>query len=123
MEINKITETIIGSAMEVHTNLGPGLLESIYRDCLFIELIEAGLIVKKEVPISFSYKGHEMNVALRLDLLVDDRVIVEIKSVEFLKDIHEAQILSYLKVSGKEIGLLLNFNVRLLKMGIRRFRM
>jgi GxxExxY protein len=116
-ELNKITEAIIGAAIEVHRNLGPGLLESAYRECLRYELLQRKYEVRQEVPLPLIYKGVKLDCGYRLDLLVNDAVIVEIKSVESLMPIHEAQLLSYLKISGAKIGLLLNFNVKMLKHG------
>jgi GxxExxY protein len=116
-ELNKITETIIGAAIEVHRNLGPGSLESAYRECLRYELLQRGYEVLQEVPLPLTYKDVKLDCGYRLDLLVNDAVIVEIKSVESLAPIHEAQLLSYLKIAGGKIGLLLNFNVTMLKHG------
>ena len=116
-ELNKITEVIIGAAIEVHRNLGPGLLESAYRECLRFELLQRGYEAFPEVTLPLTYKGMELDCGYRLDLLVNDAVIVEIKSVDSLAPIHEAQLLSYLKISGGKIGLLLNFNVKMLKHG------
>lgn len=116
-ELNKITEAIIGAAIEVHRHLGPGLLESAYRECLCYELIQRGHEVMQEVPLPLTYKEVKLNCGYRLDLLVNDAVIIEIKSVESLAGIHEAQLLSYLKMSGGKVGLLLNFNVKMLKHG------
>ncbi|MEN9562076.1 MAG: hypothetical protein RIR73_320 [Chloroflexota bacterium] len=116
-ELNKITEAIIGAAIEVHRNLGPGLLESAYRECLRYELLQRGYEAFQEVTLPLTYKGVELDCGYRLDLLVNDAVIVEIKSVDSLAPIHEAQLLSYLKISGGKIGLLLNFNVKMLKHG------
>lgn len=116
-ELNKITEAIIGAAIEVHRNLGPGLLESAYRKCLRYELLQKGYEALQEVPLPLKYKDVFLDCGYKLDLLVNDAVIVEIKSVESLAAIHEAQLLSYLKISGGKIGLLLNFNVKMLKHG------
>lgn len=116
-ELNKITEAIIGAAIEVHRNLGPGLLESAYRECLRFELLQRGYEAFQEVTLPLTYKGMELDCGYRLDLLVNDAVIVEIKSVDSLAPIHEAQLLSYLKISGGKVGLLLNFNVKMLKHG------
>ena len=116
-ELNKITEAIIGSAIEVHRHLGPGLLESAYRECLRYELIQRGYEALKEVPLPLVYKNVQLDCGYRLDLLVNDAVIVEAKSVESLAPIHEAQLLSYLRIFGGKIGLLLNFNVKMLKYG------
>ncbi|MBI5823726.1 MAG: GxxExxY protein [Chloroflexi bacterium] len=116
-EFNKITEAIIGAAIEVHRYLGPGLLESAYRECLRYELLQRGYEALQEVPLPLSYKEIKLDCGYRLDLLVNDAVIVEIKSVESLAGIHEAQLLSYLKISGGKVSLLLNFNVKMLKHG------
>lgn len=119
-ELNKITEAIIGAAIEVHRALGPGLLESAYVTCLVYELRERGFTVLQEVPLSLVYKEVKLDCGYRLDLLVNDAVIVEVKSVESLAPIHEAQLLSYLKLADCKIGLLINFNVKMLKHGIKR---
>jgi GxxExxY protein len=116
-ELNKITEAVIGAAIEVHRHLGPGLLESAYRECLRHELLQKGFDALQEVPLPLSYKEVKLDCGYRLDLLVNDAVIVEIKSVDTLAAIHDAQLLSYLKISGAKIGLLLNFNVKMLKHG------
>jgi GxxExxY protein len=118
---NSLTEKIIGAAMEVHRALGPGLLESAYEACLVYELAQRGLRVEQQKPMPLVYKGVQLDCGYRLDLLVEDTVIIEIKAVEELHPIHEAQLVSYLKLSGCPVGLLINFNVRLLKDGIRRF--
>lgn len=122
MEINKITEKIIGCAIEVHKNLGPGLLESTYEECLVYELINAGLSCERQKPLPIAYKSIELECGYRIDLLVEDRVVVELKTVECFNSVHEAQILTYMKLANKEIGLLINFNVILLKNGIKRFK-
>ena len=116
-ELNKITETIIGAAIEVHRHLGPGLLESAYRECLRYELLQREHEAVQEIPLPLTYKGLQLDCGYRLDLLVKDAVIVEVKSVSELAPIHDAQLLSYLKISGGKIGLLLNFNVKFLKHG------
>ncbi len=116
-ELNKITEAVIGAAIEVHRQLGPGLLESAYRECLRYELLQRGYVALQEVPLPLTYKGLKLDCGYRLDLLVNDAVIVEVKSVSDLAPIHDAQLLSYLKISGGKVGLLLNFNVRFLKHG------
>ena len=107
-------------SFQVHSALGPGLLESAYEECLFYELINAGLKVEKQKPLPLIYKEVKLDAGYRVDLLVEKSVIVEIKSVEALADIHLAQILTYLKLSGCKLGLLANFNVRHLKDGIKR---
>ena len=119
-ELNKITETVIGAAMAVHKELGPGLLESAYEACMVFELADRGLAVEKQKPLPVKYRDVKLDCGYRLDLLVDGKVIVELKAVEKLEPIHEAQLLSYLKLSGYKVGLLINFNVRVLKLGIRR---
>ena len=116
-EINRITEVIIGAAIEVHKHLDPGLLESASRECLRYELVQRGYAALQEVPLPLTYKGVKLDCGYRLDLLVNDAVIVEVKSVSHLAPIHEAQLLSYLKISGGKIGLLLNFNIRMLTRG------
>jgi len=116
-----LTEKIIGAAMEVHRALGPGLLESAYEACLVYELAQRGLKVEQQKPIPLVYKSVRLDRGYRLDLLVENTIIIEIKAVEELHPIHEAQLISYLKLSGFRVGLLINFNVRLLKDGIRRF--
>lgn len=120
MELNEISEIIIGCAIEVHKALGPGLLESTYEVCLIHELSKRGLRVEKQVAVPVIYDSIKLDAGYRIDLLVGDAVIVELKSVDRLRPIHEAQLLSYLKLSGKKVGLLINFNVKLLKDGIRR---
>lgn len=117
---NQITEKIIGCAIKVHQNLGPGLLESAYQECLFYELKKAGLRVEKEKPLPLIYEDVKLECGYRLDLLVEDTIIVEIKSVEALNDIHLAQVLTYLKLNDSKIGLLINFNVLQLIKGLKR---
>jgi GxxExxY protein len=119
-ELNAITATIIGSAIAVHRQLGPGLLESVYETCLAYELSEAGLSVQRQVHLPIRYRGVTIDGGYRIDLLVADQVVVEVKAVKSLESIHEAQLLTYLKLSDCRVGLLLNFNVELLKDGIRR---
>ncbi len=120
MELNIISEKIIGAAMQVHRTLGPGLLESTYEACLKYELEKRGLKVRSQVGLPVIYDGIKINLGYRLDLLVEDSVIVELKAVNQITPVHEAQLLSYLKLSGKRLGLLINFNVMLLKDGITR---
>ncbi len=121
MKNNDITKIIIGKAIEVHRALGPGLLESAYQECLFYELQNSGLSVKKEVPMPIIYKDIKLDHGYRIDILVENKIVVELKHVEALTDVHEAQILTYLKLGGYEIGLLINFNEKLLKRGIKRY--
>jgi len=121
MDINEVTSAIIKAAITVHNELGPGLLESVYQECLRIELEEMGLNVKGEVIAPVIYKGREITQdGFRIDLLVEDTVIVELKSVEEVKPIHKKQLLTYLRLSNKPIGLLINFNEVMLKKGITR---
>jgi GxxExxY protein len=120
MTENEISEKIIGCAIVVHKLLGPGLLESAYLECLFYELIEAGLQVEKQKPLPLVYKDVKLDAGYRIDLLVENKVIIEIKAVEALNDIHTAQVLTYLKLSGCKLGLLLNFNVLCLVDGLKR---
>ena len=118
--INNITEAIIGAAMAVHRELGPGLLESTYEACLVYEVAKRGLAVERQKELPVKYRGVKLDCGYRIDLLVEKKVIVELKAVEKLEPIHIAQVLSYLKLSGCNVGLLINFNVKLLKDGIRR---
>ena len=118
--LNKVTETIIGAAMTVHRALGPGLLESAYEACILHELTQAGLKVVQQKPLPIIYKGVTLDCGYRLDLMVEDEVIVEIKAIEKLLPIHTAQLISYLKLAGCNVGLLINFNVEVLKHGIQR---
>jgi GxxExxY protein len=120
MEINEITGTIVDSAIKVHSILGPGLLESRYEVCLVKELTNREVRVRRQVALPVVYEGEVIEAGYRIDLLVEEEVIVELKSVEKLLPIHEAQLLSYLKLSNKKIGLLLNFNLKYLKNGIKR---
>jgi GxxExxY protein len=116
----QITERIIGAAIEVHRALGPGLLESAYEACLCHQLTAAGVAFRRQIELPIEFNGLHVESGYRLDLLVEDRVIVELKSIESLLPIHEAQLLTYLKLSRKRVGLLINFNVTILKDGIRR---
>lgn len=117
---NSITERIIRSAIEVHKELGPGLVESVYEICLRKALVDGGLDVKCQLVIPVLFKGEILDKAFVLDLLVEDEIILELKSLEIILPVHEAQLVTYLKLSGKKLGLLINFNVTLLKDGIRR---
>lgn len=121
MELNQITELIIGASIDVHRQLGPGLLESAYRECLYYELTKVvGLSVKREIPMPIIYKEIKLEQGYRMDLLVEDKVVIELKTVDFLTDVHKAQLLTYLKLGNYKIGLLINFNETLLKNGIKR---
>ncbi len=122
-KMNKLTEQIIGAAIEVHRHLGPGLLESAYETCLVYELEKLGLKVERQKALPLVYKEIRLEQGYRIDLLVEDKIVVELKVVEHILPVHEAQVLSYLKLSGCKVGLLLNFQVKLLKNGIRRFVM
>ncbi len=119
-KLNEITYKIIGCAYKVHSELGPGLLESTYEICLEYELREEGLKVEKQKALPVVYQGIKMDAGYRIDLLVEDKIVVELKSVEILAPIHEAQLLTYLKLAKKKLGLLINFNVIDLKKGIKR---
>ncbi|WP_174591150.1 GxxExxY protein [Methanocella conradii] len=118
--VNKITQSVLNAAYEVHTAIGPGLLESIYETCLAYELRNRGHLVEKQVSLPVIYKGIQMDAGLRMDLIVDNCIIIEIKAVDELLPIHEAQLLTYLKLTGYRIGLLMNFNSCHLKDGIKR---
>ena len=121
MEIeNELTTQVIGAAIIVHRALGPGLLESAYKECLYYELVKKGLYVEKEKPLPLIYEEIKLDCGYRLDLLIENKLIVETKAVEGLNEIHLAQVLTYLKVSGCKLGLLINFNVLKVKDGIRR---
>ena len=116
-----LTSKIIGCAIEVHKILGPGLLESAYEECFAYELRNAGLQIEQQKTLPVMYKDINLDCGYRIDILVEDTIIVELKSVDAINPVHEAQILTYLKFSGKKIGLLINFNVTLLKNGLKRF--
>lgn len=120
MSENLITEKIIGAAIAVHKELGPGLLESAYQECLFYELLQQDVLVEKEKPLPLVYKDVKLDCGYRIDLLVEKRIVVEIKSVDTLNDIHMAQVLTYLKLNNNRIGLLINFNVTQLTNGLKR---
>jgi len=119
-KLNKITKTIIGMAINIHRALGPGLLESAYEACMVYDLVKAGLKVDQQKPLPIVYRGVKLECSYRLDLMIEKEVIVEIKSVEKLLPIHQAQLMSYLKLSDCKVGLLINFNVKVLKNGIKR---
>ena len=120
MEVNSITEKIIGCAIKVHRALGPGLLEKTYEVCLAHEIVKEGLVVRRQVELPVIYVGLRLDAGYRIDLLVEERVIVELKTVEQFHPIHKAQLISYLKLSNLKVGLLINFNVKMLKSGIKR---
>lgn len=121
-KLNAISGAVIDSAVAVHTALGPGLLESAYRACLAHELTTRAIAVRQEVPLPIHYSGHTLEIGYRIDLLVEDLVVVEIKAVDAIAPVHRAQLLSYLKLSKRPLGLLLNFHVVLLRDGIVRMR-
>lgn len=121
MELNELTSKIIGAAISVHKELGPGLLESVYNACLSIELKNCGIEVKTEVPLPVTYKGQRVSEeGFRLDMVVEDRVIVELKSVEAIQPVHQKQLLTYLRLARKPLGLLINFNGPSIRDGICR---
>ena len=117
---NEITKKIIGAAIEVHRILGPGLLESIYEDSMAVELKLQKIAFEQQKPVRLVYKDHRLSSDLKLDFLVEGKIVVELKAVEQLLPVHEAQLLSYLKLTGCKVGLLINFNVSILKSGIKR---
>jgi GxxExxY protein len=121
MKHEDLTEKIIGAAIEVHKHLGPGMLESAYEECLAYELKEKGLKIDRQKPVSIHYKKISLDYGYKIDLLVEEKVIVELKSVDSFTPVHEAQILTYMKFANKEVGLLVNFNVTVLKNGIKRY--
>jgi GxxExxY protein len=121
MEINLITEVIIGCAIKVHQHLGPGLLESAYEECLVFELKKAGLKVERQKPVPVIYEEIKLEYGYRIDILVEDLVVIELKTVDQINPVHAAQVLTYMKFAEKKIGLLINFNVILLKQGLKRF--
>ena len=121
MKENELSKIIIGKAIEVHKILGPGLLESAYKECLYYELINSGLYVAKEVPMPVVYKEVKLDHGYRIDLLVENKVVIELKTVDSFTDVHEAQILTYLKLGNFKLGLLINYNVSILKHGLKRY--
>jgi GxxExxY protein len=122
MDINDITEKIIGAAIEVHRRLGPGLLESAYQECLCYELKLINLSFNRETPMPIIYKEIKLDHGYRLDILVENKIVVELKSVDSLLDVHTAQILTYMRLGEYSTGLLINFNVSLLKNGVKRYK-
>ena len=119
LELDALTERVIGCGIEVHRTLGPGLLESVYRDCLVIELRGEGLRVQRECPVRVVYKGQPVGGNLKIDLLINDRVIVEVKTVERIHPVFQAQVMTYLKLTGCPAGLLMNFNTTSLRAGLK----
>ena len=120
VDINDLTGNVIGAAIEVHKNMGPGLLESVYEECLAIELKNRAIDFERQKELPIFYKGKSINSIYRLDFLISNSLIIELKSCERLQPIHDAQILTYLKLTGIKIGLLINFNVPILKDGLKR---
>ena len=120
MENSKLTHHVIGCAMKVHTSLGPGLLESAYKESLFYELNKSGIEVAKEVAMPLIYEEVRLECGYRIDLLVQNKLVIELKSVEYLNEVHLAQILTYMKLGEFKLGLLMNFNVKSMRNGIRR---
>lgn len=117
---DEISKIVFESALKVHKTLGPGLLESAYEECLYYELKKYDLVVEKQKPLPLIYEDVKMEVGYRIDIIIENKFIVEVKSVETLNDVHLAQLLTYLKLSNCKLGLLINFNVKLLKEGVRR---
>ena len=122
MEIDELTEIVIGCAIEVHRNLGPGLLESAYKECMLYELRAQGIVVEKEISLPIIYKEIKIDHGYRIDLLIENRLVIELKTVEKFTDVHTAQILTYMQLGEYSTGLLINFNTKLLKHGIKRFK-
>lgn len=120
-EYNRISKIILNSAIEVHREIGPGLLESVYEMCLIEELEKNKLLAVNQVELPIVYKGKKLNKNFRIDILVENKIIIELKTVDQIRPVHEAQIISYLKLADKKLGFLINFNVSLLKNGFKRF--
>ena len=120
MTENEISKIVFECALKVHKNLGPGLLESAYEECLFYELKKSNLFVEKQKALPLIYEEVKLDVGYRIDLIVENKFIIEVKSVESLNEVHLAQVLTYLRLSDCKLGLLINFNVKLLKEGVRR---
>jgi GxxExxY protein len=118
--LSQLTERIIGAAIEVHRNTGPGLLESVYEECLCYELSQLGLNFQRQVRLPIAYKGIKLDCGFKMDLLVEDAIVLELKTVDQLLPVHSAQLLTYLKLSGKKVGLLINFNEPILTKGLKR---
>src|SRR5690606_34105428 len=121
LALNTITSTILDAAIFVHRELGPGLLESVYQECLYLELTERGLKAEQFVSIPIQYRGEFLGKHFTIDILVEDSIVLDLKAVEKILPVHEAQLISYLKIADKQIGLLINFNEKLLKDGFKRF--
>jgi GxxExxY protein len=121
MEFESLSKDVLGAAIEVHKHLGPGLLESAYEECLSYELMQKGYKIERQKPIPVVYKEIKLECGYRIDILVEDKIVLELKSVDCFNPVHEAQILTYMKFAQKKVGLLINFNVALLKNGIKRY--
>jgi GxxExxY protein len=121
MEFESLSKDVLGAAIEVHKHLGPGLLESAYEECLSFELVQRGYKIERQKPIPVVYKEIKLDCGYRIDILVEDKLVLELKSIDCFNSVHEAQILTYMKFAQKKIGLLINFNVTLLKNGIKRY--
>ena len=120
MNENELSRIVYQDALKVHRNLGPGLLESSYEECLFYELNKSGLLIERQKPLPIIYEEIKLNIGYRVDLIIENKLIIELKSVEALNEIHFAQLLTYLKLSNCKLGMLINFNVTLIKNGIKR---
>lgn len=121
MELESLSKDVLGAAIEVHKHLGPGLLESAYEECLSYELMQRGYKIERQKPIPVVYKEIKLECGYRIDILVEDKIVLELKAVDSFNLVHEAQILTYMKFAQKRVGLLINFNVTLLKNGIKRY--
>ncbi len=120
MTENELSRIVFDSALKVHQTLGPGLLESAYEECLYYELKKTGLVIEKQKPLPLIYEDIKLDIGYRVDIIIENKLILELKSVETLNDVHFAQLLTYLKLTNCKLGLLINFNVTLIKNGIRR---
>lgn len=120
MNENELSKVAVDCMLKVHKNLGPGLLESAYEECLFYELLNTGLLVERQKPLPLFYQTIKMEIGYRLDFLIENKLVIEVKAVEAINDVHKAQVITYLKLSGCKLGLLVNFNVVLIKDGIKR---
>lgn len=120
MNENELSKVAVDCMFKVHKNLGPGLLESAYEECLFYELLNTGLLVERQKPLPLFYQTIKMEIGYRLDFLIENKLVIEVKAVEAINDVHKAQVITYLKLSGCKLGLLVNFNVVLIKDGIKR---
>jgi GxxExxY protein len=117
---NELSKIIVNACFQIHTELGPGLFESVYEECLYYELVQQGLMVERQKELPVIYKGIKMEIGFRTDLIVDKKVVVEIKSVDGIAPVHQKQVITYLRLTGLKLGLLINFNEALIKTGIQR---